>query len=75
MPYSKIPRTYGDGELRLGTFLALNEDVYSLGFASLLRNEIVNDALIKEEATPPEASHKLSKTHGGSMKLIKNFEN
>ena len=53
IPYAKLPRAYGDGELRLGTFLSLNEDVYSLGFASLLRNEIVNEALIKEEATAP----------------------
>ena len=60
VPYSKLPRAYGDGELRLGTFLSLNEDIYSLGFASLLRNEIVNQALIKEEASAPKPSLTLS---------------
>ena len=56
IPYSKLPRGYGEGELRLGTYLILSEDVYSLGFVSLLRNEIVDVALLKEEASRPKTS-------------------
>ena len=46
IPYTEQPRAYGDGELRIGTYLALNEDIYSLGFASMLRNEIVDEAIL-----------------------------
>lgn len=51
--YTKYPRSFGDGELRIGTYLSLNEDIYSLGFACLLKNEIVDEALLKEEAARP----------------------
>ena len=42
VPYTELPRVYGDGDIRIGTFLKLNEDIYSLGFASMVRNELVD---------------------------------
>ena len=51
--YTKRPRNYGDGEIRIGTYLSLNEDIYSLGFASLAKNEIIDEALLKDEASRP----------------------
>ena len=48
--YSKRERLFGDGELRIGTFLSLTEDIYSLGFASLAKNELINKVLLTEEA-------------------------
>ena len=56
IPYTEQPRAYGDGELRIGTYLALNEDIYSLGFASMLRNEIVDEAILQEEANHPQSA-------------------
>jgi len=38
----KRPRAYGDGEIRIGTYMALNEDIYSLGFACMTRNELID---------------------------------
>ena len=68
VPYTKLPRTYGDGELRLGEYLVLNEDIYSLGFAILIRNEIIDEALIKEEATRPKTTNNAPRTPKGSFK-------
>lgn len=48
MPYTEIPRRYGDGELRIGEYLNLNEDIYSLGFASLIKNETIDEVILKE---------------------------
>jgi len=48
-----MPRQYGDGELRIGVFLNMNEDIYSLGFASLVKNETIDEVLLKDEAKRP----------------------
>ena len=53
VPYTKLPRAYGDGELRVGTFLALSEDIYSLGFVSQIRNDIIDKALMGSDADRP----------------------
>lgn len=49
LQYTKRPRSFGDGELRIGTYLSLTEDIYSLGFASLAKNELINKVLLPEE--------------------------
>lgn len=32
LPYLKQKRFYGEGEIRIGTFLRLNDDIYCAGF-------------------------------------------
>ena len=73
IPYTKLPRNYGDGELRIGSFLSLNEDIYSLGFVCQIRNEIINEATIKEEASRPKTAYTASRTPTGSFKTTANF--
>lgn len=34
-------RGYGQGEVRINTFIELNEDIYSLGFVSQLKDDIL----------------------------------
>ena len=67
VPYTEIPRNYGDGEIRVGTHLSLNEDIYSLGFASLANNELIDTAILKEDAVRPTSSYTPAKTPKGSF--------
>ena len=66
IPYTQLPRLYGDGELRIGTFLSLEEDIYSLGFASLYKNELVDLALLKDEGVRPKSQYLPAQTPRGS---------
>jgi hypothetical protein len=34
-------RGYGQGDVRINTFIELNEDIYSLGFATQLKDDIM----------------------------------
>jgi hypothetical protein len=34
-------RTYGEGEVRIGRCIELNDDIYSIGFISQLRDDIM----------------------------------
>lgn len=34
-------RSYGEGEVRIGETLNLNDDIYSIGFISQLRDDIM----------------------------------
>ena len=70
VPYTKLPRKYGDGELRLGTYLTLNEDVYSLGFASLIKNELIDKVLLEVDEQEPKTRLAVTKTPRGSSKVI-----
>ena len=66
VPYTELPRNYGDGEIRIGTYLSLNDDIYSLGFACLATNEIIDNAILKEDAVRPTSSYLPAKTPKGS---------
>jgi len=35
-------RAYGQGEVRINTFVVVSEDIYSLGFVTQLNDEIIN---------------------------------
>lgn len=39
--YLTRTRTYGEGEIRIGRTIYLHEDIYSIGFISLLKDEII----------------------------------
>ena len=69
VPYTELPRNYGDGEIRIGTFLSLNDDIYSLGFASLATNELIDTAILKEDAVRPTSNYMPAKTPKGSFVL------
>jgi hypothetical protein len=34
-------RTYGEGEVRIGNNIELSDDIYSIGFISLMRDDIM----------------------------------
>lgn len=38
-------RTYGEGENRIGTSIYLHDDIYSIGFASQIRDDIMKKYL------------------------------
>jgi hypothetical protein len=38
-------RTYGEGEIRIGTAIYLCDDIYSIGFISQLRDDIMQKHL------------------------------
>ena len=44
----------------------LNEDIYSLGFASLIRNETIDEVVLKDEAKRPDSSFVPQQTPRGS---------
>ena len=67
VPYTELPRNYGDGEIRIGTYLSLNDDIYSLGFASLATNELIDTAILKEDAVRPTSNYMPAKTPKGSF--------
>jgi len=35
-------RAYGQGDVRINTFVVVSEDIYSLGFVTQLNDEIIN---------------------------------
>ena len=72
--YTDRPRSYGDGEIRIGSYLNLNEDIYSLGFASLAKNEHIDEVLLEEEAQRPKASFMPTKTPRGGFQMPKPLE-
>jgi len=39
--YLSRDRGYGQGDVRINTFIELNEDIYSLGFVSQLKDDIL----------------------------------
>jgi hypothetical protein len=39
--YFKRTRVYGEGDIRIGKFISLNDDIYSIGFISQLKDEIM----------------------------------
>lgn len=43
VPYHEIDRLPYEGELRLGTYLNLSEDIYSVLFACNMRSDIIRD--------------------------------
>lgn len=43
--YLTRTRVYGEGEVRIGEQLTLNEDIYSIGFISQLRDDIMKKYL------------------------------
>jgi hypothetical protein len=43
VPYHEIERLPYEGELRLGTYLTLSEDIYSVLFACNIRSDLIRD--------------------------------
>ena len=43
--YLTRTRTYGEGDVRIGKTIYLDEDVYSIGFICLLKDEIIKEFL------------------------------
>jgi len=43
--YMSRTRTYGEGEIRIGTAIYLCDDIYSIGFISQLRDDIMQKHL------------------------------
>jgi len=43
VPYHEIERLPYEGELRLGTYLNLSEDIYSVLFACNIRSDLIRD--------------------------------
>lgn len=43
--YMSRTRTYGEGEIRIGTAIYLCDDIYSIGFISQLRDDIMQKYL------------------------------
>lgn len=43
--YMKRVRTYGEGEIRIGHAIYLCDDIYSIGFISQLRDDIMRQYL------------------------------
>jgi len=39
--YLKRTRVYGEGEIRIGHYIPLNDDIYSIGFISQLRDDLM----------------------------------
>ena len=69
IPYTKKRRVFGDGEIRIGTYLSLNDDIYSLGFACLVKNELVDEVILKESASRPQEQYAPVKTPKGSLMM------
>ncbi len=42
LPYLEKVRAYGAGDVRIGTKLRMDEDIYSLAFVSLLSDDCIN---------------------------------
>jgi hypothetical protein len=45
MPYMKQKRFYGEGDIRIGTCLRLNDDIYCCGFIAYLSDDIIKKTL------------------------------
>lgn len=41
LDYIEKPRRYGDGEIRIGTRLELNEDIFSLSYVLMMKDRVV----------------------------------
>ena len=69
VPYSKQKRGYGEGDLRLGTSISLDENIYSLAFVAQLNNWTIDKVTEKENSVPPNAV-KVAQTPRGSLQPI-----
>lgn len=49
-PYTKLEREYGCGQCRIGNVIKLNEDIYSLAYATQFKDSLLYDAI----GIPPE---------------------
>lgn len=58
--YLSRTRTYGEGEVRIGDTLTLNDDIYSIGFISQMRDDIMKKIL-------DIATGKLTETDGEEL--------
>lgn len=45
LPYLKCKRFYGEGEIRIGTSLTLNDDIYCAGFIAYLLDDTIKKTL------------------------------
>jgi hypothetical protein len=43
MSYRERERGYGQGDVRLGTFLEMDDSIYSLGFLSQINDKIMDE--------------------------------
>ena len=68
--YTQLKRDYGAGEIRIGSFLDLEEDIYSLGVFSCVKNDIIDQCMLPEESQPPPSSQKSQKTPKGGFSLF-----
>jgi hypothetical protein len=66
-------RNYGEGEKRIGKSFELGEDIYSIGFMSQIRDDIMKQFLdittgkliIKAEEEEEEIAHRLGDVNKG----------
>jgi hypothetical protein len=42
IPYAQQLRNYGSGSIRLGSYLLMSQNVYSLGFVSQINDELMD---------------------------------
>lgn len=42
LPYCEAPRPPGTGDLRIGTALEFEEDIFSLAFCCMIKDELIN---------------------------------
>jgi hypothetical protein len=61
--YMNRKRAYGEGEIRIGKALYLSEDIYSMGFMSQLRDDVMTKYLDIQTGklleTEEEVEHRL----------------
>lgn len=61
--YMARKRAYGEGEIRIGRALFLSEDIYSMGFMSQIRDDVMTKYLDIQTGklleTEEEVEHKL----------------
>lgn len=71
--YMNRKRNYGEGEKRIGKSFELGEDIYSIGFMSQIRDDIMKQFLdissgkliIKAEEEEEEIAHRLGDANKG----------
>ena len=61
--YLERERGYGQGEVRIGTYLEVGEDIYSLGFISMINDRLMDQHfdIIKGELIDDKTKKKMRK--------------
>ena len=74
VPYTLQKREYGRGDLRLGTSIQLDENIYTVAFLAELNNQEIDAVTQEDQGKPPEQVGTRSTPRGTIIGFTEDFD-